>query len=108
MTVNSKPFRSDPITRVGTLVPFALAVWVDVFARPFFGGLSKTPELAGLSAGMWLQVAFLAWGGIGVYVVWTTRSRVKAALAFVLCTPVAIIGIVAAPVVTLVLEKLGT
>jgi len=92
-----------------TLTPFALAAWVDFVPHSFFGGpLGPPPEILGLSAGGWLQVAFLAWAAVGAYIVWTTHSRLASALALVLFTPVAIFGLVLGPAVLLILQNLGS
>jgi hypothetical protein len=103
-------WRSDPITRISTLTPFALAIYIDLFARPYFGvGMaSRQPELLGMSAGAWLQIAFLSWAAVGAWVVWTTHSRLKSAIALVLCTPVAIFGLILGPAVILILHSLGS
>ena len=108
----SKPvrrWRSDPITRLVSLVPFALALYVDVMPRPMFGTsvFSKPPEIVSIPLGIWMQLSFLALAGVGAFVIWTTKSRVMATIAFVLCIPVAIVGIVLTPAVILILQNLA-
>jgi hypothetical protein len=106
----ARPWRSDPITRLTTLAPFALAFYFDFLYRPVLGGpmFSRPPEALGLPLGIWLQIAFLSLAAVGAWVVWTTRSPLKSAIALVLCTPVAIVGLLFGPAVVLILQNLGS
>ena len=104
-----RPWRSDPITRLVSLVPFGLALYLDLMYKPLsgMGIFSKPPELIGIPAGVWMQAAFLALAAVGAFVVWTTKSRMKGAIAFVLCIPIAIVGIVMTPAVVLIMQNLA-
>jgi hypothetical protein len=106
----TRRWRSDPITRLVSMTPFALAFYFDFLYRPVFGGpmFSKPPEALGLPLGIWLQIAFLSWAGVGAWVVWTTHSPWKSAIALVLCTPLAIVGLVFGPAIVLILQNLGS
>lgn len=104
----ARPWRSDPITRVSALAPFALAFYIDFIQRPTFGGIfAKPPELVGLPAGMWLQISLLSWAAVGAWIVWTTRSRLKSALALLLFTVPALFGIMLGPAVILIWQNLA-
>jgi len=108
MNRTARPWRSDPITRLVTLAPFALALYIDLVARPFAGlGSDSQPEALGISPAGWLQLAVLTWAAVGAFIVWTTNSRVASAVAFVLFTPVAIFGLVLGPAVLLILQNLA-
>ena len=102
-------WRSDPITRLVSLTPFALALYLDFVARPVLGGgmFWSPPAVAGLPLGLGMQLAFVALAGLGALVIWTTTSRAKATVAFVLCIPIAIVGIVLTPAVILILHNLA-
>ena len=94
---------------MSTLAPFALAIYVDLIQRPLSGmGLfAKPPELFGLPGGLVLQWLLIGWAGIGAWVVWTTHSRLKSAVALVLCTTVSLFGIVLLPALVLIWQNLG-
>jgi|RhiMethySRZTD1v2_1073278.scaffolds.fasta_scaffold2073346_2 hypothetical protein len=112
MTLPTRPaerrWRSDPITRVASLLPFALAFYVDVIQRPLFGGpMSGQPEVLGISAAVWLQISVLSWAAVCAWVVWTTSSRVVSALAFMFGTITSVIVLVFGPALLLIWQNLG-
>ena len=105
----ARPWRSDPITRLSTLAPFVLAIYVDFFMPRFGGGMfDKPPELLGLAAGAWLQIALLSWAAVGAWVVWTTHSFLKSALALFLFTLPSLFGMVLGPAIILIWQNLAS
>ena len=105
----TRPWHSDPITRLMTFSPFVFAVWVQLFSRPFLGGpmFAAPPALFGLPLGLVFEVACVGWAAGAAFIVWTTRSRIAAALAFVLGTVASLLGIIVGPAIVLILQNIG-
>lgn len=102
-----RPWRSDPITRLMTLVPFLLVLYADTVGAPKFGMLGKPPELLGIPLGLWFQLAVLGWAAVGVGIVWTTHHRLVAALALVLCSFLSVLALLVGPALILILQNLS-
>ena len=101
-------WRSDPVTRVVSLLPFALAVYFDFVAYPSGGGLfSAPPALLGLPLNALVQAVFLGWAAFCAWIVWTTSSRIASALAFVFGVVVSLFGIILGPALILIWQNIG-
>ena len=103
----ARSWRSDPITRLMTLVPFALVLYVDTIGAPKLGTLGDPPQLAGIPVGIWFQLAVLGWASIGVGVVWTTHNRLLSALALVWFSFLSVLALLVAPALLLILQNLS-
>jgi hypothetical protein len=106
----ARRWRADPITRVSVFAPFAITFYFDFlyhpFSSPVFSG--PRPEILGIPAAVWLQISFLSWAAVGAWVVWTTHSFLKSALALLLFTLPSLAGLVFGPALILILQNLGS
>jgi len=104
-----RPWRSGPVMRVLSLTPFALALYADFIVRPTFGGgiFATPPVMIGIPLGLVLQVAFLAMAAAAALEVWRSRSRRSATVAFVVLTPISLVGILFTPAIILILRNLS-
>ena len=103
-----KPWRAPGPFRLASLAPFMLAILVQVAALgPRVGGpLFEEPTVVGIPIGVGVGALTLGWAALGALVIWTTGSRVAAALALAFLTLPSMFAMVLGPAALLVLQNL--
>jgi len=104
----ARPWRAPAAARLSSLAPFLLAVALQLFAPVYFRPmLARPPEILGIPLGVVVGALTLAWAAFGSLVVWTTHSRLAAALALGFLTIPSIFAMILGPAVILILQNLG-
>ncbi|HET9851790.1 MAG TPA: hypothetical protein VFP56_04705 [Candidatus Limnocylindrales bacterium] len=102
------PWRAPAGARLASLAPFFLAVALQLFAPRYFPPLfAAPPDVMGVPLGVIVGALALAWAAFGALVVWTTHSRVAAALALAFLTLPSMFALLLGPAVVLILQNLG-
>jgi hypothetical protein len=103
----ARPWRAPALLRIGTLMPFALALAIPLLAGPGLGGpLFQPAEVAGIPLWVIGGGLVLAWAAFGALVVWTTGSRLAATLAYVFITLPSMFALILGPAIILILQNL--
>lgn len=102
-----RPWRAPAAARLSSLAPFLLAVALQLFAPVYFRPvLARPPEILGVPLGVVVGALILAWAAFGSLIVWTTQSRLAAALALGFLTIPSIFAMILGPTVILILQNL--
>jgi hypothetical protein len=104
--VKPHAWRASGPARLATLAPFFLAVALKLFAPVYFGGPVNPPEILGIPLGVVVGALTLAWAGLGALIVWTTGSRLAAALALAFLTLPSMFAMILGPAIILILQNL--
>lgn len=106
-TTSGATWRAPALLRIGTLMPFVLALAIPLLAGSRLGRpMSDAPDVAGLPRDVVLVGLVLAWTAFGALVVWTTESRLAATLAYLLVTLPSMFALILGPAIILVLQNL--
>ncbi len=101
-----RPWRAPPVLRAVSLLPFGLAIALELLARSYFGGPMMPPEVAGIPLKIVVTGLELAWAAFGALIVWTAGSRIAASLALVFITLTSMLAIILGPALILILQNL--
>ena len=103
----ARPWRAPVTARIASLVPFFVAIALQLAAPRFTEGLlMPPPDIPGIPTGAILGALVLGWAAFGALVVWTTGSRLAAALALGLLTLPSMFGLILGPAMLLILQNL--
>ena len=106
-TTSRPRWRAPALLRIGSLMPFALAIAIPLLAGPGLGRpMSGAPDVAGIPFGVVLVGLVLGWAAFGALVVWTTESRLAATLAYVFLTLPSMFALILGPAIILILQNL--
>ena len=84
-----------------------VTAWSLVAAPTFFDPMGyRRPEVLGIPVEVLIMAFAVAWGGIGGYVVGTSRSPWVRALAIMVFTLPACVAIILGPAIILILQNL--
>ena len=103
---NVRPWRSPPLLRAVSLLPFALAIALALLARSYVSGPMAPPESDGIPLNVVVAGLALAWAAFGTLIVWTTGSRIAASLALVFITLPSMLATILGPAIILILQNL--
>ena len=106
LTAERHRWRSPVVLRVASLAPFALAVAFAMLARSYFCCLFEPAGILGVPYTVVLEAVVLGWAALGALIVWTTGSRVAAALATAVLTLPSMFALILGPALILVLQNL--
>ena len=102
------PWRAPAGARIASLAPFFLAVALQLLAPKYFPPMfAAPPAIMGLPLGAVVGALTLAWAAFGALIVWTTHSRLAAALALAFLTVPSMFALILGPAVVLILQNLG-
>lgn len=102
------PWRAPAAARIASLAPFFLAVALQLFAPRYFPAMfAEPPAIIGLPLGAVVGALTLAWAAFGALTVWTTHSRLAAALALAFLTVPSMFAVILGPAVVLIMQNLG-
>jgi hypothetical protein len=102
-----REWRAPALLRVATLMPFGLALAIQLLAGPTLSRpMFQQPAVAGIPLGLVVGGLVLAWAALGALVVWTTGSRAVATLAYVFITLPSMFAVVLGPAILLIIQKL--
>lgn len=99
-------WRSPPLLRAVSFLPFALAIGLALVARSYIGRPMMTAESVGIPLNLVIGALTLAWAAFGALIVWTTSSRTAASLALVFITLPSIFAMILGPAIILILQNL--
>ena len=103
-----RPWGAPAAARLSSLAPFLLAVALQLFAPVYFRPmLVRPPEILGIPLGVVVGALILVWAAFGSLIVWTTHSRLAAALALGFLTIPSIFSMILGPAVILILQNLN-
>jgi hypothetical protein len=101
-------WRADSAWRTLSLIPFAEALLLFLFARSYFPGLaSKPPDIVGLPFGLVVDAVILGWAALGARVIWTTRSQVMASIALLTTTAPAVPILLLLPAIAVIVQNMA-
>ena len=99
--------RPNALIRLVSLSPFALAIWVALFAQTYSGPLFPgSPEIMGIPFGTVLEGILLVWAAIGEFVIRRSTSRMSTIIGLNLFTAPSIVGILFGPAIIVITQNL--
>jgi hypothetical protein len=101
-------WRAPAAARIASLAPFFLAVVLQLFAPRYFQPMFTDPTaIMGLPLGAIVGALTLAWAALGALIVWTTHSRLAAALSLAFLSVPSMLALILGPAVILIVQNLG-
>ena len=103
----AKRWRAPVPARIASLVPFAVAIVLQLVAPRLSGALlMPPPDLLGVPFPVVVEALTLGWAVLGALVVWTTGSRLAVMLALGFLTIPSMFVLILGPAVILILQNL--
>ena len=101
-------WRASGAAKIASLAPFLVAVALQLFAPVYFAPmLVRPPDILGIPLGVVAGALILAWAALGTLIVWTTHSRLAAAMALAFLTLPSIFALILGPAIILILQNLS-
>ncbi len=100
-----RPWRSGPFSKFFAFTPLWIRIYAFFAWQTFFPGMFTATGLFGIPQGILFDGLVMFWMLIGAYVLWGARSRLIAAVVYLLFTIPATIALLFGPAIVLILQK---